>query len=61
MITVQININGNCIVARSATRMCDLPNGKSQYRTDCNHIIEHNPDDGAISLAHKLLDLIKVK
>lgn len=63
MITVAININGNCLMAKSAVRFVDPPTkgsqkGLAQYRTDCNHIIEHNPDDGAIALAHKMLDLL---
>lgn len=58
MITVNILINGECILARSATNIKTLINGNCQYKTDCNQIIEHNPDKGAIDLAHKLLDLI---
>jgi hypothetical protein len=58
MITVQININGNCIMAKSATRIGEIKDGIAQYRTDCNRVIEHKPEDGAIVLSHKLLDLL---
>ena len=46
MITVQININGNCIVARSAHRI-EEPNTDlmATYKTDCSKYIKHNPDD----------------
>jgi len=60
MITVSIAINGEVIFARSATNMEKRDKkGKCQYRTDCNHIVEHDPEDGAVLLAHKLLDLIQ--
>lgn len=59
MITVQININGVCLVARSATKI-EEPDavGKAIYKTDCGKQIRHKPTDGAIKLAHKLLDCI---
>ena len=60
MITVQININGNCILARSATRIEDEDAiGKATYKVDDGNVIRHKPKDGVISLAHKLLDCIK--
>lgn len=59
MITVQININGNCILARSATRFGKENKGVLQYRTDCGKVIEHDPDKGAVALVHKLLDCIQ--
>jgi len=59
MITVNILINGNCILARTAVRICTKPDGTAQYKTDCNHIIEHNPIEGPVKLAHKMLDLLK--
>jgi hypothetical protein len=60
MITVQININGNCILARSATRIKDENSkGEAAYKVDDGNIILHKPNDGAVALAHKLLDCIK--
>ena len=60
MITVQININGNCIAARSATRIKDEDaTGKATYKVDDGTIIRFNPEKGAKALAHKLLDCIK--
>ena len=55
MITVQININGNCILARSAWRVAEPDkDGLATYKADDTNIIFHNPDDGAVALAHKL-------
>lgn len=59
MITVHININGTCILARSATNVKDNKDGTCNYKTDCGTIIKHNPKEGAVSLAHKLLGCIK--
>lgn len=62
MITVQININGNCILARSATNVSSsvIPtNEPNDYKVDDGKILSHIPDDGVITLAHKLLDCIK--
>ena len=60
MISVQININGNCIAARSATRIRDEDDtGEAVYKVDDGIEIRHNPDEGAVALAHKLLDCIK--
>jgi hypothetical protein len=60
MITVQININGNCILARSATRIKDEDaKGEATYEVDDGNTILHNPNEGAVALAHKLLDCIK--
>ena len=57
MITVCININGKCVMARSATNIKDVKEG-CLYKTDCGKEIIHNPEDGAVKLAHKLLDCI---
>jgi hypothetical protein len=60
MITVSIGINGSVIKAISAYRFVDAGENKvCQYRTTNNRVIEHIPKDGAIALAHKMLDLIK--
>lgn len=60
MITVAILINGNPIVARNAinqARTNDL--GETEYLTDSGETIWHHRDDGAVELAHRLLNLIR--
>lgn len=62
MITVAILINGNPIMARSAVNTGKLKrNGKGEtvYRTDCGKNIYHKREDGAVALAHQLLDAIE--
>lgn len=59
MITVAILINGNPLVARSARNTGDKKGKKVRYRTDCRKNVWHNPDDGAVALAKKLLDCIE--
>ena len=51
MLTVAILINGQPLYTRSCFREED-----GKYRVDDGSIIEHNYGDGAIILAHKLLD-----
>lgn len=51
MLTVAILINGQPLYTRSCFREED-----GKYRVDDGSIIEHNYGDGAIALAHKLLD-----
>jgi hypothetical protein len=59
MITVSILINGHPIFTRSAVNQSKKDkDGNTLYKTDCDHIIKHKPDDGAIVLAKKMLDLI---
>jgi len=61
MITVSIAINGVTIMARSAVNTGDRLSEDSPnviYAVDDGGMIAHNPDDGAIALAKKLLDLI---
>jgi hypothetical protein len=60
MITVAIYINGKPIFVRSAHRIEDAPEkgGVAKYKVDTGAIIEHNPDEGAIELSHKLLNTI---
>ena len=61
MLTVSIQINGQPIYARTAINSgCGGP-GKIRYEIDDGNTIFHNPDDGAIKLAHEMLDLIKVE
>lgn len=62
MITVAIMINGNPLVARSATntRKQYFENSSFiRYAVDDGTEVIHNPADGAVALAHKLLDCIK--
>ena len=60
MITAQININGNCVFARSATRIKEPDKeGKATYKADDGNILKFNPKDGAKELAKKLIDLIE--
>lgn len=60
MITVAILINGNPIAARNAINQGRInANGESEYLTDSGDTVWHDQDDGAVALAHKLLDLIK--
>ena len=51
MLTVAILINGQPLYTRSCFREED-----GKYRVDDGSIIKHNYGDGAITLAHKLLD-----
>ncbi len=61
MISVVILINGNPIMARSARNTGDLLTGGCEYTVDDGSTIAHNPDDGAVKLAIKLLGTIKEK
>lgn len=61
MITVAILINGHPVLTRSAVNITpkrgdDAPN---DYRVDDGSVISHVRSDGAVVLAHKLLDTIK--
>lgn len=55
MIGVYITINGTTIFARTAVNRLKE---HGVYVADDGSRIEHNPDDGAIVLAKKLLDTI---
>lgn len=60
MITVAILINGNPLVARNAVNTGRINDkGYTLYHTDSGETVLHKPEDGAIALAHQLLDLIK--
>lgn len=62
MITVKILINGETIAEKHAHRIAEPDkDGKAQYRTDCNKIIEHKPERGAIPLVKKMLDLVDLE
>ena len=59
MITVAILINGHPIMARSAVNKGDIDSvGQVRYKVDDGSHIRHNPNDGAVQLAKKLLDTI---
>lgn len=59
MITVAILINGNPIMARSATNQGEAHNGNCGYLVDDGSVIFHKPGDGAVTLAIELLKTIK--
>lgn len=60
MITVAILINGQPIFTRSAVRTTTRERGHpNEYTVDDGNIIQHLYEDGAVALAHKLLDTIK--
>jgi hypothetical protein len=60
MITVAILINGNPIVARNAVNKVETNDkGETKYLTDSGEVVWHKREDGAVKLAHKLLDLIR--
>ncbi len=58
MIPVTILINGQPIFTRSAIRV-EMQDGVGRYKSDDGRIIRHKYDDGAVSLAQKLLKTIK--
>jgi DnaJ-class molecular chaperone len=59
MITVAIFINGNLIMARSAVnKRCADSMGRVCYSVDGGSHIRHNPGDGYVVLAKKMLDSI---
>lgn len=60
MITVAILINGNPIVAKNAANTGRAnAKGEFAYTNDAGETIWHCPEDGAVELAHKLLDTIR--
>ncbi len=60
MITVAILINGQPIAARSAVNTGITDNkGITKYKNDDGLTILHNPKDGAVKLAIKMLKTIK--
>lgn len=59
MITVTILINGQPLYTRSAFRLEGKQGEVCKYKCDDGSIITHNYNDGAVQLAHKLLDTIK--
>lgn len=59
MITVSVLINGEPIYARSAVRIAGEAGEVCTYACDDGTELTHNYNDGAVKLAHKLLDTIK--
>lgn len=61
MITVAIIINGHPLMARSAYRIKEpyMKGDSAEYRVDDGTTILHNPEQGAVELAKKLLETIK--
>lgn len=60
MLTVAILINGNPLMARSATNTGDTTeNGETIYLVDDGQELLHHQSDGVIALSHKLLNTIK--
>jgi predicted RNase H-like HicB family nuclease len=58
-ITVVILINGNPIMARSATKTFEKITNGAIYHCDTGRIIIHKSEDGNVALAIKLLGTIK--
>lgn len=58
MITVSILINGQPIFTRTAVNRIKEKGG---YVLDTGEIVKHDPEDGAVRLAIKLLKTIKEK
>lgn len=56
MITVSISINGEPLFARTAVNRLEE---HGVYILDTGERIHHNPDEGAIALAHKMLATIE--
>lgn len=56
MITVSIAINGEVIFARTAVNRLKE---HGVYILDTGERIHHNPDEGAVALAHKMLASIE--
>ncbi len=60
MLTVAILINGNPLVAKNAINQAESNElGETKYINDAGEVIWHNPSDGAVVLAKKLLDTIR--
>lgn len=60
MITVAILINGQPLVAKNAINQKRTnEKGQTAYLTDAGELIWHDRDEGAVVLAHLLLDTIR--
>jgi hypothetical protein len=58
VLTVAIMVNGEPIYARSAVRVEDLEDNHGRYEVDDGSELVHDPDEGAVELAEKLLQTI---
>ena len=58
MITVAILINGEPVMARSAVRGA-ANKDRFRYNVDDGTVLLHDPDDGAVPLAIKMLETIR--
>ena len=62
MLRVSIGINNWTLYARTAVNreeQLGLRGDETPYEVDTGEIIYHRREDGAVALAHKLLDTIK--
>lgn len=59
MIGVNIHINGHPLLSVTATNTLEICKGMSVYLTDAGNEVLHDPQDGAVVLAIKLLKTIK--
>lgn len=60
MLGISIHINGQAIYARTAVNRGKTDGiGRTCYEVDTGDTIWHDPADGAVELARKLLDTIK--
>lgn len=59
MLTVSILINGHPLYSRSAVNISKDDVQPQRYKVDTGEIIEHNQEDGAVALSHKLLNTIR--
>lgn len=59
MLTVAILVNGHPLYSRSAVRIKGESGQTCEYECDDGSVIVHDYNDGAVALAHKLLDTIK--
>lgn len=61
MITVAILINGNPILAKAAVNEgYKNERGETAYKTDSGEIVFHYRSEGAVALAQKLLETIRI-
>ena len=61
MISITIFINGKPLLARSASRVKGEDWEVCDYKVDDGTIVRHQPDEGPVALAKKLLDTIKAE
>lgn len=61
MLSVTIRINEQVVFHRSVSRRYDPLDKNGEYTYDCDdgRVIKHNPDDGAVKLAQKVIAGIK--